>query len=98
MSYILLPEERRVLRKLRKCSLRSDQIYNFSTLLTDGHIAENLTGERDGFGAYIGDGTYHLTDAYWRYIYERREKLRSWLVPVMISAAALLISFVALFK
>ena len=91
--------EWRTLRKMRgRDFVPETEIPNCEYLCKSGLIVPNLTFRQDGFAATVRDGTYRLSDEYFRYAEYRREQLLQWLVPVAISAAALAVSFVALFK
>lgn len=91
--------EWRTLRKMRgRDAVPETEIPNCKYLYKSGLIVPNLTYRQDGFNAMVRDGTYKLSDEYFRYAEYRREQLLHWLVPVVISAAALAVSFVALFK
>lgn len=95
---ILLKEELKVLKMMETTPLPQSDIPNFQKLITADIIKGVYTDEQDEFGSFIHTGKYTVTDEYWRYMAQKRERLLFWLVPVAISAAALLISVVALFK
>ena len=95
---ILLKEELKVLKTMETTPLPQSDIPNFQKLNRAEFIKGVYTDEQDEFGSFIHTGTYTVTDEYQRYLAQKRERLLFWLVPVAISAAALLISVVALFK
>lgn len=82
--------ERWLLFKLRfKGSAPRDYFgEHFTDLWEADFIAENLSAEKDPFGAYIPDGTYSLADKYYRYcVYRRIMLLRSSLWSALVSGA-----------
>ena len=95
---ILLKDELRVLKTMETTPLEQPRIPNFRKLYEANIIHDVYTDQVDRLGCEIPSGKYTVTDEYWRYMARRKERLLFWLVPVAISAAALLISFVALFK
>ena len=94
----LLKDELKALKRMETAPLPQSDIPNFRKLYEANIINDAYTDEVDCLGAPIRSGKYTVTDEYHRYIAQRRERLLFWLVPVSISAAALLISFVALFR
>ena len=57
-----------------------------SKLCEYGLIAPNYKKTRGSEGEYIPDGTFSLTDTYWRYcIYSRRERFHRYLTPIVVA-------------
>ena len=93
-EYSLSSKELRALRKLRWCGkLPANEIYNYHDLLVFGFIKMNHTDERDAFGAPVFDGTYSLTEKYWRLSRARTETWIWRFIPIAISLAAFIKSF-----
>ena len=57
-----------------------------------GFISPNRTGEQDSFGDWIKDGTWSLTDDYFRFcVYHRQRFFDSAVWPSVVSAIVSLI-------
>lgn len=94
----LTKDERKSLRKMEGLSsVPKGNIYNFDRLYELDLIVPNYLDERDAFNAPIKDGTYHLGEAYYRYLESRRWFTSEYVVshiviPVGLSIAATLIT------
>lgn len=96
---MLSSKELRTLYKMRnRKSVPESEIYNCRDLYALGFIAPNYHRERDPLGVAIPDGTYRLTAKYWRLSAVRRETWIWRFVPIAISAAALVVSIIALLR
>lgn len=85
---LLSPREKLILLSLRFRKRRKGNIYAspLNKLQEYGLIAENHMPHRGPEGEAIPDGTYSLTDRAKRYrIYIRRQRLRSYLTPVIVA-------------
>ena len=97
-TYTLTKPEKKTLRRMRcKASVPEAEIYNCRELYERDLIQQNHTSEADGFGQPLHDGTYHLSDNYWRYVESTRwfnaEYVVSHiLVPITVSLLTFLIT------
>lgn len=95
-DYSLSSKELRTLRKMRhRDHVPADEIYNYHDLLIRGFIKMNYTDKFDSFGCQITDGTYSLTEKYWRL---SRVQTETWIwrfIPIVISVIALIKSFIS---
>lgn len=72
-DYSLSSNELKSLRKMRgRDRVPESEIYNCHDLYVRGFIEANVTESRDAFNASIRDGTYRLTEKYWRYVKDHR--------------------------
>nr|DAF99630.1 MAG TPA: hypothetical protein [Siphoviridae sp. ctkKt3] len=97
-NYTLTKPEKKTLRRMRgKTSVPEAEIYNCRGLYEKNFIQQNHTSETDGFGQPLHDGTYCLSDNYWRYVESTRwfntEYVVSHiLVPITVSLLTFLIT------
>lgn len=72
-NYVLLPDELKCLRKIKKSgSLPVSDVPNADKLLRYGVIKENHLPEQDEYLNFVSDGTVSVTDEYDRYIESHR--------------------------
>ena len=96
-EYSLSSKELRTLRKMRgRDRVPETEIYNCHDLYVRGFIEANVTETRDAFNACVRDGTYKLTEKYWRLSRVRTETWVWRFIPIAISLAALVVSIIAL--
>jgi hypothetical protein len=97
-TYTLTKLEKKTLRRMRgKAAVPGAEIYNCRELYEKDFIQQNCTSETDAFGHPLRDGTYRLSDNYWRYIESTRwfnaEYVVSHiLVPITVSLLTFLIT------
>lgn len=98
MNTNLLREEKRTLRKMHgRIHVSESEIYNCRKLYELDLIVKNHSDEVDPFGAPVPDGTYRLSEEYWRYREGKKwfnsEYVVSHLViPVLVAVLAAIIT------
>ena len=97
-DYSLSSKELRTLRRMRnRDRVPEDEIYNCYDLYIRGFIEANTLNECDSLNAPIPDGTFRLSEKYWRYIREHRwftweYVLSHLIVPIAVAVLAAIIT------